>query len=140
MKWIKASERLPENRRANYIFRQAGNIRSATSEYLAHAGNNIEGYFKLPLTDLEWLDESAQLSPGYSKEQMGEAYRSGFIDAMNHEYDLGYGKQLYLDSLPPTKDAGILVEAIENLITELDDGNRVKDKMETALDRYNNPT
>lgn len=61
MQWIRANDRLPENRKQWIVFRQRNNTRSAKTEWLEHAGNNIEGYFKLPLTDLEWLDETESI-------------------------------------------------------------------------------
>jgi len=57
MKWINASERLPENKKWNYIFRQARNSRSARVVYLDHAPN-ISAYMQLPIENIEWLDES----------------------------------------------------------------------------------
>ena len=60
--WVKASERLPENRKWNYIFRQANNTRSATVIYLDHVAD-IADYMKLPIDNIEWLDES-QPQPG----------------------------------------------------------------------------
>jgi len=59
VRWVKASERLPVNRKWNYIFRQAGNSRSATIIYLDHVDNICE-HMKLPIDNIEWLDESGQ--------------------------------------------------------------------------------
>ena len=58
MQWIKASERLPENEKQNYIFRQSGNSRSAKSHWFEHIKGNVEHYLQLPLYNIEWLDET----------------------------------------------------------------------------------
>lgn len=55
--WVKAINGLPADRKRNYIFRQANNTRSAQVVYLDHV-NDISTYLKLPLEDIEYLDES----------------------------------------------------------------------------------
>jgi hypothetical protein len=93
--------------------------------------------------------QSAQPSPGYTKEQMGEAYEQGAKDVLKdicetfsdknrqkrlHKFtgiDVAKGisrdikdfplpdRDTYLRSLPPAKDAGVLVDAIEEAVKEL---------------------
>ena len=55
--WVNASERLPEDKKQNYIFRQVNNIRSAKVWYLDFTPN-IAAAMQLPIESIEWLDES----------------------------------------------------------------------------------
>jgi hypothetical protein len=59
MRWVKASERLPDDKKRNYIFRQAGNTRSARTIYLDYCPN-IPALLQLPIENIEWLDEGKE--------------------------------------------------------------------------------
>jgi hypothetical protein len=137
MKWIKASEILPDDRHKGYYIRfvtkDSNNGCKAVGQFYYHKGtltlryhSGTEGNWH-NMNEIEWLDESdesAQPSAGYSKEQMGEAYGTGYMRGCE-EWDQKYHSRkepttpnltTYLRSLPPIKDAGWLTAPIINLI------------------------
>jgi|GEM_PF-3784566 len=101
---------LPENFTWDDVFTIGIGIPIGTQVFL-------KTYFQPP-----HLKSSPQ--PGYTKEQMGEAYDEGLsitgTDTALLSVSTAYGgyaelKQTYLNSLPPAKDAGILVEALRKV-------------------------
>ena len=58
LQWVKASERLPEVTKANYIFRQSNNTRSARSLWFDHYKDDISKHLQLPIDKIEWLSEN----------------------------------------------------------------------------------
>jgi hypothetical protein len=91
MKWINASERLPENKKWNYIFRQARNSRSARVVYLDHAPN-ISAYMQLPIDNIEWLDESPDEKDKEIERLKGLIEQQVILIAM-HEGDMSKAAQ-----------------------------------------------
>jgi hypothetical protein len=117
MKWIPASELKDKDPTREYIgkwrkefvnsgqFSEDGAIFHFDSGKYASVGNFEDLYI------LVKEDESAKPSPGYTKEQMWEEYRKGHHAGWMN--DIRPSKETYLRSLPPAKDAGVLVDAIE---------------------------
>lgn len=66
MKWVNYSERRPPNEKRWYVFRQAGNTRSADSHWPQIMGN-VSDYLKLPEHKIEWLDEE---TPSFSQSDL----------------------------------------------------------------------